>query len=243
MKVLITGATSGIGRQLVADYLAAGETVYACGRSEAKLQSLQEELQGQGQLHLVPFDVTDHTGTLIALRQLSEIDCVILSAGVCEYIDEPSDIQGPLFQRVFAANYFGVVNCVEGIIPQLSEGARLVIIDSMARLFPFTRAEAYASSKAAVHYLANTLKVDLAPAGVQVISVSPGFVSTPMTSKNDFAMPMQVTAAEASNAIRSGIEKGKHQIYFPRLFGFIMRMLNALPLGLQLYLSKRMKKG
>lgn len=242
MTVLITGATSGIGQQLVADYINEGETVYACGRNKEKLQRLKEQTQGAGKLHTLMFDVTDHAATLAALEQVSEVDCVILNAGVCEYIDKPGDIEGPLFQRVFAANYFGVVHCVEGILPQLKQGARLVIVDSMARLFPFTRAEAYASSKAAVHYLANTLKVDLAPQGIQVISVSPGFVTTPMTSQNDFEMPMEVTVVQASYAIRTGIAKGKHQIYFPRVFGWILRFLNTLPLGLQLYLSKRMKK-
>lgn len=245
MKVLITGATSGIGRQLVADYLTAGDTVIACGRNPEKLAALVAELGTHGceqRLTTLSFDVTNHAATINALQPVTEVDCAILNAGVCEYIDQPSDITGALFKRVFDANYFGVVHCIEGLLPQLKPGSRLVLVDSMARLFPFTRAEAYASSKAAVHYLSNTLKIDLDPQGIQVTSVSPGFVKTPLTDVNDFEMPMRVSVHEASRAIRSGIAKGKQQIYFPRLFGWVLRMLNKLPLAWQIMLSKRMKK-
>ncbi len=245
MKVLITGATSGIGRQLVADYLTAGDTVIACGRNLEKLAALVAELSTHGKeqrLTTLTFDITDNAATVEALQHVTNIDCAILNAGVCEYIDQPSDITGALFKRVFDANYFGVVHCVEGLLPQLKQGSRLVIVDSMARLFPFTRAEAYASSKAAVHYLSNTLKVDLAHQGIHVTSVSPGFVKTPLTDVNDFEMPMRVSVIEASRAIRSGIAKGKQQIYFPRLFGWMLRLLNKFPLCWQLTLSKRMKK-
>lgn len=245
MKVLITGATSGIGRQLVADYLQAGDTVIACGRNQEKLAKLMTDFSGHvkdGRLSTLTFDITDNAVTVEVLQQATDIDCAILNAGVCEYIDDIGDIKGDLFKRVFDANYFGVVHCVEGLLPQLKKGSRLVIIDSMARLFPFTRAEAYASSKAAVHYLSNTLKIDLAPQGIYVTSVSPGFVETPLTDVNDFQMPMRISVTEASRAIRSGITKGKQQIYFPKVFGWILRLLNKLPLAWQLTLSKQMKK-
>lgn len=247
MNILITGATSGIGRQLALDYVKAGHQVFACGRSEEKLCQLKADAESsqsaEGVLVPVQFDVTERSAVMQALSAQPAFELVILNAGVCEYIDRPSDFQGDLFERVFAANYFGVVYCIEAVLPRLQKGSRIVIVDSMARLLPFTRAEAYASSKAAVHYLGNSLKVDLAPEGIAVTTVSPGFVETPMTDANDFDMPMKISVTEASKAIQKGLRKGRAQIYFPRVFGLILRVLNKLPLAAQVALSRRIKNA
>lgn len=244
MNILITGATSGIGRQLVLDYSKSGHRVYACGRSLDKLEALKKDCgKAEEHVQLLQFDVTDREAVRTTLDSLEQVDLVILNAGVCEYVNELSDFKSELFERVFAANYFGVVNCVDALLPKLRAGSRLAIVDSMARLMPFTRAEAYASSKAAVHYLGNSLKVDLAPHGIAVTTISPGFVETPMTDANDFEMPMKITVADASKAIQKGLAKGKAQIYFPRVFGWILRFIHKLPLRLQIAISRRMKNA
>ncbi|CUS48898.1 MAG: putative short-chain dehydrogenase [Idiomarinaceae bacterium HL-53] len=246
MKIMITGATSGIGKQLASDYLQDGHTVIACGRSLEKLQALEAQLTqetNRSRFSVLAFDVSDLQQTQKALSQVSELDCVILNAGVCEYIDDLSEFEAELFERVFAANFMGLVNCIDGLRSVLRKGDRLVLVDSMARLLPFTRAEAYGASKAAAHYLGNVLKIDLAKKGIAVTTVSPGFVETPMTDANDFEMPMRITVEDASKAIRKGIEKGKQQIYFPSVFGWILRFLGKLPLRVQLAISRRMSKG
>lgn len=244
MSVLITGATSGIGRQLALDYVAAGFTVVACGRSEEKLAALVAAASDSKLLHTAVFDVTDKAQTKQAIHQVAQqhnISVAILNAGVCEYVDNAMALEIELVERVFAANFFGVVNCTSALLPHLAKGSKLVVVDSMARQFPFTRAEAYGASKAAVHYFAGSLRSDVAAHGIQVITVSPGFVETPMTDANDFEMPMRISVAEASKAMRKGIGKGKPHIAFPTVFGFILASLQRLPYRWQIALSKRMR--
>lgn len=85
----------------------------------------------------------------------------------------------------------------------------------MARLLPFTRSQAYGASKAALHYFTKSLEVDLHDRGIKVQAVSPGFVETPLTDKNDFDMPMKITATEAAESMLKGIETDKQTVFFP----------------------------
>lgn len=246
MNVLITGATSGIGRQLALDYVAAGHHVVACGRNAEKLSALANDVADKNLLTVAIFDVTDKQKTREILQETlaskaEPLDVAILNAGVCEYIDNAKEFEIELVERVFAANFFGVVNCISALLPKLQKGSNLVVVDSMARQFPFTRAEAYGASKAAVHYFASALRSDIADTGIQVITVSPGFVETPMTDANDFEMPMRISVAKASQAMRKGIAKGKMHIAFPTVFGFILATLQRLPYRLQIALSKKMR--
>ncbi|MCL4410600.1 MAG: SDR family NAD(P)-dependent oxidoreductase [Gammaproteobacteria bacterium] len=243
MNILITGASSGIGKQLALDYLAAGHKVYACGRNSEKMAALKAELpvSQQAQFSAVIFDVTDREQVEKALLELKGIDLAILNAGVCEYIDDASTFDAALVERVFAANFFGVVYCCEALVRSMQAGARIAIVDSMARLFPFTRAEAYGASKAAVHYFASCLRTDLKAAKIAVTTISPGFVETPMTDANDFEMPMRISVAKASLAIQKGLARGKPHIAFPRIFGWILAFLSRLPYRWQIAMSARMR--
>ena len=236
MKILITGATSGIGEQLARDYAAAGHQVIACGRNKTALQRLREAYPHNISAQLL--DITDAETTLTALRDYRQLDVVILSAGVCEYVDVDS-FNTALFERVYEVNIFGMLRCIEALLPNLLAGSQLVLVGSTARLLPFTRAEAYGSSKAALQYIARSLQVDLSCRGIILQTVSPGFVETPMTAVNDFAMPMAVTVEFASQAIRKGIAKKRTDITFPRLFGALLKVLSRLPQAWQVAISKR----
>lgn len=245
MNILITGATSGIGEQLCRDYCAAGHHVIACGRDVTKLQALDNAVALRGQLTLLAFDVTDRAAVARVLGDYARenpIDTAILNAGVCEYVDEPKHLDAALVERVFAANFFGVVYCAETLLPNLKAGNRIAVVDSMARQFPFVRAEAYGASKAAVHYFAQSLSADLADTGIEIVTISPGFVETPMTDRNDFDMPMRISVADAAKAIMTGLEKGKRHIAFPTLFGWVLAAMQRLPMGMQMALAKRMKQ-
>jgi NAD(P)-dependent dehydrogenase (short-subunit alcohol dehydrogenase family) len=113
----------------------------------------------------------------------------------------------------------------------------------MAHWLPFPRAEAYGASKAALTWFANSLRLDWEPKGVSVTVVSPGFVDTPLTRKNDFAMPGQVSVDSAVKAIRRGLAKGKNHIAFPTGFGVLLRLLAGLPESLQRALLRRMVRS
>lgn len=240
MNILITGATSGIGKQVALDYAAEGHTVIACGRNADVLAELEQQFPNQivGQR----LDVTDAQQTQQSLSVYTNVDVAILSAGVCEYIDI-EHFEAALFERVFEVNVFGMMRCVEALLPNLNDGAKLVLVGSTARLLPFTKAEAYGGSKAAIQYIARSLQVDLAAQGIQVQTVSPGFVETPMTDANDFEMPMRVSVQFAADRIRKGIRKGTTDITFPTIFGGFLKLLSRLPQSWQVAISKRMAKN
>ncbi|MGI5308111.1 SDR family NAD(P)-dependent oxidoreductase [Rheinheimera sp. WS51] len=236
MNILITGATSGIGQQLVTDYAVAGHQIWACGRNQQQL-----DIMASNNVTTLCFDVSNAAQCRELLTGLPVLDLVILSAGVCEYIDDAQQFDLELVQRVFAVNFFGMLNCAQPLLPQMQAGSKLVFIDSMSRLLPFSRAQAYGASKAAIHYFASSLATDLTPRGINVVTVSPGFVKTPMTDANDFAMPTRISVAEASQAIQKQLAVGKQSIYFPRLFGWLLRLLHLLPDAIQRRIADKLK--
>tara|TARA_Y100001963_G_scaffold101981_1_gene140335 strand:+ start:912 stop:1631 length:720 start_codon:yes stop_codon:yes gene_type:complete len=235
-SILITGATSGIGKALAITAANSGYQVIACGRNEDTLN----ELSKYNNISACQFDVTDQDDTRRALATV-KFDIAVLNAGTCEYVDI-DDFEPDMFRRVFEPNFFGVVHCVDALLPRLKQGDKLVIVDSMARLLPFTRTQAYGASKAALHYFTKSLEVDLHHKGVKVQAVSPGFVETPLTDKNDFEMPMKISAEEAADAMLKGIEGNKQTVFFPRFFGFILRFMHILPTPLQKRLSLAMRE-
>lgn len=160
------------------------------------------------------FDVTDHPGTKAALAQLPcQPELWILNAGDCEYIDD-GKMDVTLMARVFNINVLGVAAVIEGIQPHLSCGHRVAIVGSIASELALPRAEAYGASKAAVAYLARTLQLDWRPLGIEVTTIFPGFVATPLTDRNTFAMPMIITVERAAQEIKAGLARGVSQLYF-----------------------------
>lgn len=237
MHILITGATSGIGKQLAKDYLLAGHAVYAVGRDEKALAELKE-------LGAMPInvDLIDHDKVLDAFANISQIDLAICGAGMCEYLDMPN-FDSSVFMKVMTVNMGTLSHTIEGVLPQLiASKGRLVGIGSASAYVPFARAEAYGSSKAAIHYLMKTLQISLAPHNVAVSLVVPGFVETPMTKQNDFPMPFIQTTEQASLAIREGIENGNEVIEFPKKLTLPLKTLGALPDMVWQQVSKKINK-
>jgi short-subunit dehydrogenase len=224
--VLITGATSGIGEQLVKDYSAQGWQVIACGRNQeklAQLESLDETV------HALKFDVSDKEQTQQALSTLPALpDLWVFNAGSCEYIDE-GVIDSDVMSRVMDINFHGVVRCIEAVQHQFAKGMRVAFVGSIASEVALTRSEAYGASKAALSYFARSYRNDIAHRGVAVSLIFPGFVKTPLTDKNDFDMPMLISVEEASKRIIEGLNRGKDYIYFPRRFTWILRVIGMLP--------------
>ncbi|MZI95103.1 SDR family NAD(P)-dependent oxidoreductase [Vibrio sp. CAIM 722] len=237
LKVLITGASSGIGKQLATDYAKEGAQVIACGRNQQALHELQQIAPN---ITPLAFDVTNTDDTKKALQCLPfEPELWILNAGVCEYIDN-GIIDSDLISRVMAVNFQGVVNCIEGIQPLLRAGNRVAIVSSIAGELAMPRAEAYGASKVAITYLARALRVAWRPSHVDISVVYPGFVATPLTAQNTFSMPMMISAQQASLGIRKGLAKGKPHIYVPRVFTTMIRLIALLPYSWQQRLMKNL---
>ena len=224
MKILITGATSGIGNQLAKDYLLEGHDVYAVGRDDDALAELQD-------LGAIPLDLDlmDRDKVIEAFAKINHIDLAICAAGMCEYLDMPN-FDSDAFMTVMSVNMGTLSHAIEGVLPKLiASKGRLVALGSASAYVPFARAEAYGSSKAAIHYLMKTLQISLAPHDVSVSLVVPGFVETPMTKQNDFPMPFLQTPKQASQAIRDGIERGHDVIEFPKKLTLPLKALGTLP--------------
>lgn len=224
LHILITGATSGIGNQLAKDYLLDGHHVYAVGRDDSALA----ELESLG-AETVDLDLMDRDKVIDAFEKIEEVDLAICGAGMCEYLDMPN-FDSASFMKVMSVNMGTLSHAIEGILPKLiASKGRLVGIGSASAYVPFARAEAYGSSKAAIHYLMKTLQISLAPHDVSVSLVVPGFVETPMTKQNDFPMPFIQTTAQASTAIRDGIASGHDVIEFPKKLTLPLKVLGTLP--------------
>lgn len=238
--IVITGATSGIGEQLARDYLSQGHVVYALGRSEAKLAQLAKL-----GMHTAQIDVTNRDAVLTWFAAVGRIDMAVLVAGNCLYVDlhddknqahDPEGVGAELhfdsriIQSMMDVNVCGVAHCIEGVLPHLhkSQGV-LVGVGSASAYVPFPRAEGYGASKAAVHYLFDTLRLSLAPFGIQVNLVVPGFVKTPLTDQNNFSMPFLVDTKMASRAIRAGIARDQAEIHFPKKLTLPLKFFSHLP--------------
>ena len=239
MKILITGATSGIGRQLALDYHAEGHEVWALGRNEAALG----ELRDRG-LHAVSVDLTDREAVLAWSASLEVIDLAVLNAGTCEYIDLP-EFDSALVQRVLRANVESVAICVEAVLPLLrrSSQGHLAVVSSSAAYLPLPRAEAYGASKAAVTYMVEALRLDLHRVHIALSLISPGFVKTPLTDRNDFPMPFRIDVEEASVRIRKGLARKRAEIHFPKRFTYVLKFLSLLPRSLWTLIGTRLVKS
>lgn len=236
MRILITGATSGIGRQLALDYHRDNHQVWALGRNQKAL----DELSAEG-LQAVRIDLEDRDMARDWFTAMTPIDLAILNAGSCEYVDLPQ-FDSELVSRVMRSNVESMAVSIEGVLPLLRQGERphLVAVGSSAAYLPLSRAEAYGASKAAIEYMIRTLRIDLYREKIDVSLVCPGFVKTPLTDRNEFSMPFRLSVEEASDRIRRGIEKRRLEIHFPKRFTFILKALSLIPEALWIRISQRM---
>jgi short-subunit dehydrogenase len=237
MRILITGATSGIGKSLTTQYALEGHHVIACGRNKDKLLHLASSLPS---IETLCFDITHYQSYPSLGKGTQPLDLLILNAGDCEYIDNPIEFDARLFERVINTNLISVGYALQAWLKHMSPGSRLVFVSSSAGLLPLPRAEAYGTSKAALSYLAKSLSVTLSKHDINVTVVHPGFVKTPLTDKNTFKMPMIIPEEEAAINIMKGIEKGKREINFPIIFIFTMKLLRLLPWSLWQRIATRM---
>ncbi|MGD8595318.1 MAG: SDR family NAD(P)-dependent oxidoreductase [Gammaproteobacteria bacterium] len=246
-KVWITGASSGIGRALCKELAARGAQLAITARNEQALQSLRDEILAN-RSHLshasqeesvlcLPFDVTDRQANQTAVQDIRELwgdlDIAFFNAGTAEYIDI-NRFDAQIFERTMRTNFLSMVYGIEAVLPLLRgrRGTQLGGMSSTVSFGGVPRAEAYGASKAAIRNMLQALRVHLVHQNIEVFTVCPGFVRTPLTDKNDFPMPMRIEVEEAARIIADGIAKRKPEINFPKTFSFLYKLIAALPSAL-----------
>jgi len=176
-----------------------------------------------------PCDVTDSAAVHDAVKRAGPIDVAVSNAGVgvMGYASKIID-QAELMMRV---NYFGMLYLFGAVVPAMIErgAGRFAGIASIAGLRGLPSASGYSASKAAMQAFLESARVELAPLGVRVTTVNPGFIATPMTEKNTFRMPFLMQAEAAARIIVDGIERGARVVEFPRPVSMAMRFARLLP--------------
>jgi short-subunit dehydrogenase len=229
----VTGASSGIGREIATQLVVAGWTVAISARREADLQSLAAEHLGK--MIVAPLDITDERAVRAAIAKITAesgrpIARAVLNAGV--YIrDTAPDFNIANFKSQMEVNLLGTANCLAGLMPGMIAAKRgqLVIVASVAGLNGLPGAVTYSATKAALISMAQSLKFDLDKAGVAISVVLPGFVKTPATAGNAYDMPYLMEVADAAREMMKGMASGKFLIAFPWQLAWPLRFLRLLP--------------
>ena len=241
----ITGASTGIGREVALGLARGGWTVAASSRTESRLLELTEAHGGAGRMVAYPVDVTDRQAMLSTAQRIHDeqggLDLAIFNAG--DYRPMPLDeFDVALFEQLIHVNYLGVVYGVAAVLPIMrSKGqGEILVMASTAGYRGLPRAAPYGASKAALIHLAEALKPELDAVGVRLRLINPGFVKTRLTDKNPFHMPAIMEPAEAADAILKALPKDKFEITFPMGFSFVLKALRCLPYSLYFRLTKRL---
>lgn len=241
-RVWLVGASSGIGAALARELAQRGARLALSARSPDKLQALA--IAGAV---LEPCDATD-PASLAAVRERllaawgGGIDLVIYLAG--DYVPMRTvNFDLAIAERVVAVNFNGALRLAATVLPDLRAGGGIAFVASVAGYRGLPKALAYGPGKAALIHFAECLYFDLAPQGIGVWVINPGFVATPLTAQNDFTMPALLTPEQAALATVDGLKSGKFEVHYPKRFTRVMKFLALLPYRWYFPLVRRMTGG
>jgi len=232
LRVFITGASSGIGAALAREYAARGAVLGLLGRRSDALHALPFS----GDHHIYTVDVTDNAALAAAaadfIAREGGADVVIASAGVSAgtLTERPGDLSQ--FAEIFAINVTATVATFAPFVETMKQDTgprRLVAIGSVAGIRGMKGAGAYCASKAAVHAYAESLRLELQPHGIRVVTIAPGYIDTPMTRQNRFPMPFLMPAPRFAAAAVRAIDAGTSYCVIPRPMGIVAKGLRLLP--------------
>ncbi|RCS57093.1 SDR family oxidoreductase [Parvibium lacunae] len=234
MRVLITGASSGIGAALARAYAAQGAQVYLLARRAAALEAVRQSLPEPNRHQIFVADVT----VAASLQQAAQAclstgvpDIVIANAGVSvgtltEYAD---DLQAT--EEVIQTNLLALIRTFQPFIQPMKArgGGTLVSIASVAGIRGLPGAGAYSAAKAAVIAYTESLRVELRGSGIEVVTLAPGYIRTPMTAHNPYPMPFMLDADEFARRAQREIARGTSYTVIPWQMGVVAKGLRLLP--------------
>ncbi|MGE5471711.1 MAG: SDR family oxidoreductase [Bacteroidota bacterium] len=234
LKVFITGASSGIGEALAVYYAGQGARLGLASRRGDALEALNRRLGGGHACY--PLDVCDAPALQAAaadfMARVGVPDIVIASAGVSAGTLTECAEDLAAFRRVMDINVFGMAATFAPFIPamKLAGGTkRLAGIASVAGIRGLPGAEAYSASKAAAIAYLESLRLEMRPAGIKVVTIAPGYIATPMTAINPYRMPFLMPAEQAAPRFARAIERGVSYAVIPWPMGIVAKLLRLLP--------------
>ena len=243
--IWITGASTGIGRALAIKFAKNGWNVAASARRENLLKELEELNQD---IYSFPLDVTDKEKCKEVFKKIEDkfktIDISFFSTGTWDPGKE-KEIDVEQIENVMKVNIFGTLNCIKSVEKYYrnKKSGHISIVSSIAGYRGLPNSTGYGPSKSALNNLAESLFFDFKRYGVRVSLISPGFIKTPMTDKNDFKMPFLRTTDFAADKIYEGlVNSNKFEIHFPKQLTLILKLLRILPYSLYLKLISKLTK-
>jgi short-subunit dehydrogenase len=243
--VMVTGASSGIGRGLALELSRRGAKLGLIARRAEKLAELVWEIEAtNGKAIALPADVMDVNSLAAAATQLRStfgpIDVLIANAGVGATVDA-AELNARTVAGVINVNVLGAANSVEAVVPEMVQrgSGQLVVISSLAAYRGLPKSAAYCASKAAVSAFFESLRLDLKPRGIDVTIIHPGFIKTPLTAGRHAQMPFLMELEDAVQKIISAIEKRKKSYAFPWQLASIVRAGMLMPNFMYDWISRR----
>ena len=241
-KVWITGASSGIGKALAIKFAKEGWQVAASARRE----NLLKELNSQNpNIYPFPLDVKDESKTknifLNIINKFQSVDIAVFCTGIHDP-DSEKKLSSEKIREIMETNFFGTLSCIMAVNSYFREkkSGHISIVSSVAGYRGLPAASGYCASKSALTSLAESLYFDFKRHNVRVSLISPGFIKTPMTDKNEFPMPMIKSPEFAAEKMFIGLtKKNAFEIHFPIVFTMIMKLLKIMPNWLYFLLVKK----
>ncbi len=239
-SVWLIGASSGIGLTTAEALHSAGAQVTVSARSAAALTAFVDAHAGA---QAITLDVTDSASVAQAANAVKAthgLDVVVYCAGHYQAM-RASDYDVGEMLRHQDINYNGALRMLGAVLPTLlaQQKGHISFISSVAGFRGLPKSLAYGPTKAALINLAEALYYDVAAHGLGVSVITPGFVATPLTAHNDFAMPALLSPAQAAQAMLRGWARGAFQIDFPKRFTWWLKVLRLLPFRLYIALVRR----
>ena len=243
--IWITGGGTGIGKAVAIKFANQGWKVAISGRRETVLKEVEDI---NPNIKSFPLDVNDKVKCFEIMKNIKEefgdIDICFFSTGTWDPKKE-REIDVEQIEKVFKVNFFGTLNCIKSVEDHFRnrKNGIITIVSSIAGYKGLPNSTGYGPSKAALNNLAESLYFDFGRYNVRVCLVSPGFIKTPMTDKNDFKMPFLKTPEYSADKIYNGlINSNKFEIHFPKSLTLILKFFKIIPDRLYFYLVKKMTK-
>lgn len=237
MRILITGASSGLGEALALHYATQENTLVLIARREERMEEVAARCRAKGaDVETIVADVAnfERMGEIGTAHCKKPIDRIILNAGVS--VGHSGGVT-PFedFEQLFKTNFLSVHALLEPIIPKLIEqkSGEIVFISSLASMLTMPTSIAYSSSKRALNAYAEGLHCQLKPYGISVMTIMPGFIDSEMTRKNRFKMPFLLKTNEGVSRIVHAIERKKIRHAFPFRFYLMIRIVLLFPQSLR----------